>query len=169
MNQEYLKQVLDYDPETGDFFWKHRPNSSDWWNKRFVGKKAGCVERKIGYVQIPIYEKTYRGHRLAWLYMTGEWPTHEVDHIDLCKSNNAWANLREATPSQNQCNHGKRGDNTSGFKGVTFNKTCRKPWQAQIMFGRKYKYLGCFNTPEEAHAVYCEAAATLHKEFARTL
>jgi len=63
----------------------------------------------------------------------------------------------------------RRSDNTSGFKGVTRSKGGGKPWQAQILFDSKYKYLGRFDTPEEAHAAYCEAAATHHKDFARTL
>lgn len=90
----------------------------------------------------------------------------QTDHIDGDGLNNRRCNLRLATPSENARNQRRARDNTSGFKGVWWHKGRRK-WQAQIMAGGRQKYLGLFNTAEEAHAAYCEAARSLHGEFAR--
>ena len=98
--------------------------------------------------------------------MTGEWPSRQVDHKDTDRSNNRWANLRLATGSQNKANMGKRADNKSGYKGVSwYSQTSR--WVAQIRFEGKSKTLGYFLDPVKAHAAYCEAAARLFGEFAR--
>lgn len=88
-----------------------------------------------------------------------------VDHIDGDGLNNRRNNLRPATNAQNVRNSRKRTTNTSGFKGVSWNKEHRK-WRAEIMARGKKKFLGLFNTAEEAHKAYCEAAEQLHGEFA---
>jgi hypothetical protein len=67
----------------------------------------------------------YREHRLAWLYMTGEWPTHEIDHINGDRVDNRFCNLREATASENRWNSRKRVNNTSGYKGVSWDSAKR--------------------------------------------
>lgn len=90
----------------------------------------------------------------------------QADHIDGDGLNNRRSNLRLATPSENARNQRRSRDNTSGFKGVWWHKGRRK-WQAQIMAGGRQQYLGLFNTAEAAHAAYCEAAKSLHGEFAR--
>lgn len=93
-------------------------------------------------------------------------PGERVDHIDGNALNNTRDNLRVCTPSQNSTNIGLTRRNTSGYKGVTWNKRYRK-WQASITVDRKCKYLGSFATPQEAYAAYCEAALKYHGEFAR--
>lgn len=89
----------------------------------------------------------------------------EVDHIDRNKLNNQRSNLRTCTHSQNHCNIGARSRNTSGFKGVSFNKR-KECWETRIRSGNLVKSFGGFKTPEEAYAKYCEEAARLHGEFA---
>ncbi len=90
----------------------------------------------------------------------------QVDHIDLNGLNNCKANLRIATPMQNTWNRRRNSANTSGLKGVCWNKASDK-WQSQIKVNGKSKYLGLFDTPELAHAAYCEAASRFHGDFAR--
>lgn len=100
MTQEELHQLLDYNPETGEFFWKV--------NSRCIksGSKAGCVCKVHGYQHINIKNKRYKAHRLAWLYVHGKWPHPEIDHINRVKTDNRIANLREADRSMNNLNRG---------------------------------------------------------------
>lgn len=158
---ERLREVLSYDPESGLFTWKvYRGGGSP-----LVGKAAGSLTKK-GYINISIDRRAYRAHRLAWLYVYGEWPTCQIDHEDTVKHHNWIGNLRSATQSQNIANGRRRRNNTSGFKGVIFYRRHQK-WVARICKDRKNTYLGLFHTPEEAHAAYVEAAKRLHGEFAR--
>lgn len=91
-----------------------------------------------------------------------------VDHIDGNKSNNRIDNLRPASVSQNAWNSKKRVNNTSGYKGVSFNAPGReRPWMASIGVNGKRKTIGRYETAEEAHQAYCAAAQALHGEFAR--
>jgi hypothetical protein len=91
----------------------------------------------------------------------------EIDHIDRDGLNNRRENLRVSTPSQNSQNSRKNSLNTSGFKGVFFQKGLGK-WRAQIKTNGKRKSLGCFLSPEEAHEAYCRASDKYHGEFGRT-
>jgi len=117
----------------------------------------------VGYIDIGIDGKIYRASRLAWLYMTGEWPQKTVDHENLLKIDNRWENLREAGASKNGANRRKLKNNTSGFKGVAVN---RGKWSASIRVGYKSIWLGRHDTPEEAHAAYMAAAKEHFGEFA---
>jgi hypothetical protein len=96
---ERLRQLLHYDPERGVFTWLSRPAERSW-NTRFAGTRAGTING-LGYVVIGILGRRYKAHRLAWLYVHGEWPGRELDHINCDKSDNRIANLRPATRSQN--------------------------------------------------------------------
>jgi hypothetical protein len=156
---ERLRELLDYDPLTGVFIWLVSPSRNTP-----AGSVAGANSE--GYRLIRVDGGRYKGHQLAWLYMTGEWPPSRIDHEDTNRGNNIWTNLRLATNSQNKANMGKRADNTSGFKGVRWYPTTRK-WAAQIGHQGKTKNLGYFTTPEQAHAAYCSAAQRLFGEFAR--
>ena len=156
---ERVRELLDYNPLTGVFLWRVSPsrNTPD-------GSVAGADCE--GYRLIRVAGGRYKGHQIAWLYMTGEWPTSRIDHEDTNRGNNIWANLRLATNSQNKANMGKRADNKSGFKGVSWYKPTKK-WVAQIGCNGKREALGYFTDPEKAHSAYCEAAKRLFGEFAR--
>lgn len=162
LTPERLKELLEYSPETGLFFWL-----VDRGGKK-AGEIAGCKKRT--YIVINVDDRSYRAHHLAWLYMTGEWPHPFVDHRDLNKHNNSWSNLRLATKSQNMANVGRIKSNVSGLKGVSryrAGESYGKPWQATIRLNRKTIHLGHFATKEAAHAAYVVAAEHLFGEFAR--
>jgi hypothetical protein len=152
-----LREVVHYDPLSGEFTWLVTMGS-----RAQKGQRAGCPG-KGRHTPLMIDKVLYKAHRLAFFYMTERWP-HELDHIDLDKGNNRWANLREATRSGNMANTPKRSTNTSGFKGVRW---CAGKWNAQITVSGQCFYLGRFETKEEAHAVYVSAASQYFGDFAR--
>lgn len=153
-----LREVLNYDPETGVFRWKMR-------RKLRVGTIAGTDHIK-GYRSIVIDREFYLAHRLAWLYVHGEWPTEQIDHINLDKKDNRIANLRLATNAQNHANKPLQSNNTSGVKGVVWDKA-RSKWIAQIKVGGKNIHCGRYVDFDEACAVRAEAMQQYHGEFAR--
>jgi len=159
LTQERLKELLHYDPQTGVFTWKV-----------CIGRRspAGTIvkgDATSRYVRIQIEKVSYRAHRLAWLYQTGQWPSGDIDHINGDKKDNRFSNLREATRSQNLSNIGPQKNNKSGFKGVCFNKMVSL-WEAQITKNYQHRRLGYFNCPREAAHAYNKAAIELHGEFA---
>ena len=155
-----IKELLTYEPETGKLFWKQKV--ARWIS---VGDEAGTHGHCA--VDITIDGITYRAHRIIWLLVTGEDPgSLLVDHINRDFHNNRICNLRLATHRQNQCNQKTRTDNSSGFKGVTWDSS-RSKWQAAIQVNGKRVYLGRHKTKEKAYAAYCEAARRLHGEFAQ--
>jgi len=158
LTQELLKELLNYDPDTGIFTWKvFRGGGSPK-----VGEIAGSPVTD-GYIKIKLAGKLRAAHHLAWLYMTGELPV-ELDHIDRNPANNRWENLRKATSHQNAHNKGKYKNNTTGYKGVFAAPS--GAWHARIRVEGRLKFLGTFSTPELAHKAYCAAADKLHGEFA---
>ncbi len=157
---EHLRQWLHYDPKTGEFFWKECLS-----NAAPVGSRAGSPDKR-GYWYIQINGHLYRANRLAWFYIHGVWPEGHIDHKNRNTSDDRIENLRDATRSQNQANAKRRGDNKSGFKGVSLHKLTGK-WSATIQVRGKRKHLGLFPTPESAFSVYIEAARSEHGEFAR--
>lgn len=159
LTQECLKSKLHYDPDTGLFTWIVRKAGI-----RF-GSIAGTPHSE-GYVQINVDCHIYLAHRLAWLYMTGEWPKIEVDHEDTNRSNNRWANLRPANSNQNKHNRAKSKNNKSGIKGVSWSKSNKK-WQAQIMIKYEAIHLGFYNDISEAAKAYAEASVRHHRDFSR--
>jgi hypothetical protein len=149
ITQEYLKSILKYDPETGDFTRLISPT-----NTVNIGDIAGYVDRK-GYVVIAINNIDYRAHRLAWLYMTGSWPLFVVDHINgvSIPNFNKWDNLRQLTNGDNNKHRVTMNkNNKSGYRGVTLHK-CGK-YSAQISLNGKTKHLGLFQSAEDASMVY---------------
>lgn len=156
LTQERLKAILHYDPESGAWTWL-RVNKH---NVEHNGKSAGNV-RPDGYRKIRIGGTAYYTGRLAFLYMLGTWPI-EVDHIDRDPSNDKWANLRNATSSDNKCNTRLiRSTNTSGYRGVSWNRDMKK-WVAYI----DTIQLGAYNTIEEAINIRDEYVAKFHGDFA---
>jgi len=160
LTQEYLKQILSYNPDTGIWVWQ---KSLALQIK--IGQQAGTI-LKSGYRHIRINYKHYKAYRLAWLYMTGEWPKEQIDHINGIKDDNRWCNLREATTQQNGWNSKKPKNNTSGYKGISWNKKSKK-WTVFIQVNKKNKYLGGYETKKEAIQIRKEATAKYHGEFAR--
>lgn len=108
--------------------------------------------------------RRYAVSDIIWCYVTGQWPTCTVDHKDTIPTNNKWRNLRLATQRQNSYNRGKNKNNTTGYKGVTYQAGKHI---AQIIIDGKYSYLGRHTTARKAHLVYVRAAKRGHKEFAR--
>jgi len=92
ITQKELKELLHYNPDTGIFTRLIKTASSVQ-----IGDVAGCKHKANGYIIINVLGIPYRAHRLAWLYMTGRWPKHQVDHDDHIRHNNKWSNLFEAT------------------------------------------------------------------------
>lgn len=166
ITRDYLLSILDYNPTTGVFTWRWRDDVPKEWNTKFAGKAAGYINPSDGMFYIRLKIKHFASHRLAWLYMTGEWPPKQVDHKDTNPLNNSWNNLRLATNGQNGQNKSVRKDSKSGLKGVYFNKS-RNNWQAHIGVDGRKKHLGVFDCPAAAHFAYQIAADIQFGEFAR--
>lgn len=166
---EELRSLVVYDPATGVFTWLPRAGHASW-NTKYAGKPAGFDWRvgRLTYRSIRIYDWPFLAHRLAWLYMTGEWPAHGIDHRDLDGLNNRWNNLRLATKTENGANTRATKRNRLGLKGVCAAAGSGGRFRASIGAGGKQKHLGTFDNPEDAHAAYAAAARELFGEFART-
>lgn len=156
ITQAELMERVSYDPETGAFTWLTNGHGY------LVGKRADHLNR-LGYRRIAINQKWHQAHRVAWLYMTGEWPDQDIDHKNMNRADNRFENLRLATRSENQMNIRGRG---SSSKGTTFHRT--KRFQAQIKRDGRNYYLGLYASEAEAAAAYKGAAKILFGEFART-
>lgn len=161
LTHEYLKNILKYNPNTGDWIWLITKNN----NSALKNQKAGTIN-SVGYRVICIDKKFYLSSRLAWFYMTGKWPLKQMDHKDTNRSNDIWDNLRLATNGQNTCNQKIRIDNKTGTKGVFFRKDTKK-YSVRVTIDNKKINLGCYNTLEEARAVRQKAANNFHGEFVR--
>lgn len=162
---EQLRAIIHYDPDTGIFTWKHRPEMRSQWNGKYAGTVAGCAKGN-GYIKIAIDDRAYLAHRLAWLYVHGSLPERGIDHRNSDRANNRIANLRPATQTENMRNIGKRQRNTSGFKGVSWHKRSQK-WTVRAKAGGKNRYFGLYDTAEEAAAAYDSVIQSVHGDFAR--
>lgn len=163
---EQVVALLDYDPETGLFTWKPRPEADAIWNHRYAGTVAG-TKQSFGYVQIRVNGRLTTAQRLVWLVTYGVWPTHHLDHINGKRDDNRIANLRLATRAQNNRNAVVRKDSSHGYKGVTKAHHGSR-WVARIQVDGRRVGLGTFPTMEAAHAAFIAAAAKYHGEFANT-
>jgi hypothetical protein len=155
ISHEYLLERLVYDEETGLLTWKVNKNGSRRWNSRYSGQVAGAI-LLTGYISVSLDGSLYLAHRLIWFMVHGEWP-EKIDHKDLDKKNNRMCNLRLVSHSQNLINRHVQTNNRSGYKGVCFNNRDNR-WMATLKRNGKQKYLGLFNTKEEAYTAYCKAA-----------
>lgn len=162
-----IREFLDYNPITGVFTWKARVGLPQGGGRNRIGLSAGApMGTTHRYTQIVIVQRRYYAHRLAWYFMTGEWPSHSIDHINGDGLDNRWSNLRLADKSQNAANSKLNKRNTSGFKGVTLIKSTGK-WKAQIRARGEHRNLGHFDTPEAAHAAYVAAATQSFGSYAK--
>jgi hypothetical protein len=164
-SQEFLREWLDYDAETGIFIWKKDAPRG----RTYIGQVAGG-SNACGYIRIGLTGfGQLMAHRLAWIYIYG--PTiggGEIDHVDGNPANNAIANLRLATSRQQKQNKCVQSNNRSGLKGAYYHAVHKgKKWRTQIKVGNTLLFLGYFHTAEEAHAAYCQAAVEHFGEFAR--
>lgn len=156
-----LRDYLWYDPITGIFVWKKAPST-----RIKVGTIAGA-RHTAGYIQIQFRGLLYFGHRVAWFFLTGSVP-EEVDHRDGVRFWNAETNLRLASRSQQGANTGMFSHNTSGFKGVSYEKR-RGKWEAHYTLNRRKKFVGYFDSPEAAAAARDAAFKGVFGEFARDI
>ena len=138
ITQERLKEVLDYNPDTGFFLWKVAVSNVP------IGSVAGCLDDS-GYIIIGVDGVLYRAHRLAILYTDGYLPENTVDHIDRVPWHNWRSNLREACMQCQLRNCGMLSNNSSGVKGVYWNKRMGR-WAAQIKVNGKMSGLGYFGS-----------------------
>ncbi len=157
ITQEELKRNFHYDELTGIFTYKN-----NICNKK-VGDIAGNVN-SAGYVRIGINYASHKAHRLAFLYMIGSFPKHQVDHINGIKNDNRWCNLRKATNTENQWNKPLSIKNKSGYKGVSWDKKSNK-WRVQVALNKTKKYLGMFESKELAYKSYVDFSRNNHNEF----
>ena len=160
LTQEQLKNILSYNADTGEFYWLINAN----YNAQ-AGQRAGALVNK--YIGIRIKGVMHQAHRLAWLYMTGKHPNRYIDHVNVIKTDNKFINLRESTPSQNCMNYGKKSNNTSNYKGVSFHKASNK-WQALCRHDGIQKHIGLFLTAELASEAYKSYSKIHQKEFSNS-
>jgi len=158
---DLLNHLFEYDKETGNLIWKIKPSSRGHHVK--AGDIAGTL-KSHGYLCVGINYNSYRAHRLIFLMHKGYLPK-TIDHIDGDKLDNRIENLRAATVGQNQHNRKTNANNTSGYKGVSWNKA-QKKWTARITLERKTINLGYFANVEEAAEVVRKAREELHGSFA---
>lgn len=156
-----LRETHTYDAMTGRFARIHH----DAMNRPHSTKEPG-MNTWNGYRAIKIDFVTYRAHRLAWLYFYGRWPKGSLDHINCNRQDNRISNLRESDHSKNGMNRPATKSNTSGYKGVSFDKR-RNCWHASVGFKGKNISAGDFSTAKEASAAYNKKAIELFGDFAR--
>ena len=159
LTARYVRRLLRYVPKTGKFFWNEAR-----YRRIKKGDEAGSPTAR-GYVTIGIDGHNYLAHRLAYLWMTGKWPKHFIDHRK--GKSNRWANIRPATNSENLCYRGKTKYNTSGYKCVYLNKRTGK-WYSHITVAKRAKHLGTFDAAKDAAKAYRRAAKHYHGQFAMT-
>jgi hypothetical protein len=156
LTQGRLKELLDYDPETGLFQLKLTRGTS-------YRRKNTHPTHAAGYVKYGIDNKQYLAHRLAFLYMTGAFPAGRVDHINGNRADNRWCNLREVTNTQHLLNRFR--SRQAKYPGVWVAKNKgRQTYYARVSFGGKSRHLGTFASQEEAFAAYLMEIAELYGE-----
>lgn len=148
LTQEDLKELLDYDSNTGIFTWKKKSTAA---SRIAIGSFAGGANPKYGYIEITINRVLYKAHRLAWLYVYGTWPKNQIDHINGIRTDNRIENLRDVTRRKNQQN---RPEHRRGhLVGTSFRKDL-KQWQATIVINKKKYHIGYYKTANKAHDAY---------------
>lgn len=183
---ELLRQLLEYDAESGGLFWKergpdffnlasqrNREGAARTWNARMAGKRADTVtlsKQSPGYRYVVIFAKKYSAHRVAWAIQTGSWPKEQIDHINGERGNNRLDNLRDVPQFLNSRNAAVNKRNPSGVVGVSRCPQCPNVWLASIYIFNRKIHLGRFDTKEEAVAARkaAEKVAGFHPNHGRT-
>lgn len=128
-----------------------------------AGSIAGSVDKTTGYVRIRIDRRIYQAHRLAWFYVTGEWPANDIDHRDTVRHNNRWLNLRDVTHRTNGENRRRahKSNQSSGLLGASWD-AAKGRWMSHITLDYRFKFLGYYDTAQEAHQKYVETKRQVH-------
>jgi len=157
ISAEQVREWYDYSPDSGLFTRrvqrKSRPSGS---------VLAGTLNH--GYLRIMVAGRSYSLHRLAFLWMTGHWPSADIDHIDGDRTNNRWSNLRDVDRSTNLQNMriAKSHNKSTGILGAYLHKKTGR-YTSRIRSCGRNVHLGMFDTPQEAHAAYVAAKRQLHE------
>jgi hypothetical protein len=154
-HKDFLINNLEY--RNGELYWK---------SGRRAGKRADLLNKALGYRRVrfayaPYKDASYWAHRVVWLLHHGDWPEHDIDHINRDRSDNRIENLRQATKQENCTNKAAK----SGFKGVRFHEQTGK-WQARIASNYREQHIGLFSSDVEAAKAYDEKARELHGQYA---
>lgn len=164
---EFLRQVVSYDPKSGELRWKERPLESfaretdlKIWNARRLGKIAFDTKTDEGYKHGGFMYKMHKAHRVAWAIHYGEWPKGHIDHINGNKTDNRIENLRVVTDNENAKNQPLSPRNKSGVPGVLFREKTGL-WHASIGKDGKLKHLGNFPNKDDAIAARRKAEREL--------
>jgi hypothetical protein len=151
LDPHHLRELLEYNPETGNLYWKPRSRerfaserSFGQFNTLFAGKEALSCDGGNGYLTGLVEQTKQRAHRVAWAIYYGEWPD-QIDHINHDRSDNRIANLRAVTKTENARNQRLRKDNTTGRTGVNWHGPTSK-WRAAGRVNGRATHLGLFET-----------------------
>lgn len=160
LTQEIVRELLDYDAETGVCLWKARDvkwftsnryfsaeGMCQRWNAKNAGKKIDS-KNKLNYIRISIFGQRFLLHRVIWLWVTGEWPKI-IDHENGEPSDNRWCNLRSVTRAENQKNLKLNKENKSGYPGVLFVSELGK-WRVRIHVNCQDIHIGVFECVKDA-------------------
>lgn len=156
LSPDVVRSLLRYEPETGNFIRLVQTS-----RRIKVGDVAGG-KNAIGYIQVSVAGHVCLAHRLAWFYMTGEWPKDQIDHINGDRSDNRWSNLREADKALNMQNQ-RRAPKHNRSTGLLGASKSRYGYRSQIWISDQHYHLGYYKTAEEAHQAYLVAKRKLHR------
>lgn len=154
---ENIHDAFVYDPETGVLLRKFKGGTT---------REAGSKKSVEGYTRVSFNGREYPAHRLIWWLVYGSLPSLFVDHVNGDKSDNRLSNLRLATDAENKRNVGKRSHNTSGYKGVSWDRANNR-WLANASLNGRSVHLGRHATKEAAAEAYKRFAEEHHGEFYR--
>lgn len=143
-----LREIFDYDSETGLLTWRYRPDSPNWWNAKYAGTVAGTINAR-GYRKVYVDYIPYPAHRLVWAIYHGTEPVHCIDHINGNCSDNRIENLRDVPHKTNMRNMRLYSSNSTGVVGVSWSKALSK-WQAHITVDGRTTVIGTFDSFDQA-------------------
>lgn len=159
LSPAFLRELLIYQPETGQLHNAVRRG-------RAQKGQLVTLHTSDGYLRVTVLRRTLLAHRVAWAMHYGEWPKGELDHVNGVRDDNRIDNLREATSQENSMNRGKYRNNTSGYKGVTWDAS-RSKWLVAVSKGGKREHVGRYDDLEVAVCAYKTRARILHGGFHR--